>query len=312
MRNKKITNSGIGYLYRHSIKKIKSGKSFLLKQWVILKNDKMALAGVVIIFFFLTIAVTAPWIAPYKPTERIYTANGTYAKYLPPSWEHPLGTTAQGMDIFSQLIYASRVTLLIGFSAGFFIAIIGTLIGTIAGYYGGIVDDILMRITDIVFGLPFLPTIILLVAFLGPGIFNFLFAISLLSWRSAARVIRSQVLTLKNQPYILAAKVAGASNFRIIFKYIIPNVLPLTFLYGAFGVGWAIITEAGVSFLGLGDPKLISWGTMLQEAMIFQALLFGAWWWFVPPGICIMLTVMAIFLIGRGYEEVLNPRLREI
>ena len=168
-----------------------------------------------------------------------------------------------------------------------------------------------MRLTDIAFGIPFLPFVIVLVAFLKPSIWNVVLAMALLLWRDTGRVIRSQVLSIRERSFVEAALVSGASNLRIIFVYIAPNILPLSFLYGSLAIGWAILTEASASFLGFGDPNVISWGFMLQDAYVSQAMARGAYYWIIPPGLCIMLTVMAGFFIGRGYEELLFPRLRE-
>ena len=168
-----------------------------------------------------------------------------------------------------------------------------------------------MRLTDVAFGIPFLPFVIVLVAFLGPSIWNVVLAMGLLLWRDTARVIRSQVLTVRERAFVQAARVSGAGAWRTIFLYVAPNILALSFLYGTLAIGWAILTEASVSFLGFGDPEVVSWGFMLQDAYVSQALARGAYYWFVPPGLCIMLAVMAGFFIGRGYEELLFPRLRE-
>ena len=185
-------------------------------------------------------------------------------------------------------------------------------LGLVAGYQGGWVETFLMRLTDIAFGIPFLPFIIVLVAFLEPSIWTIVIAMAVLLWRDTARVIRSQVLIVKEQSFVSAAKVSGASRLRIIFLYIAPSILPLTFLYGSLAIGWAILTEASVSFLGFGDPAVVSWGFMLQDAFLSQALSRGAYYWIIPPGVCIMLSVMAGFFIGRGYEEVLFPHLRKM
>ena len=275
----------------------------------ILKRDRFALAGVIIYILIFIVAVLAPYIAPFDP-HAVLTSNGTWLTNQKPNGTFLLGTTNIGRDIFSQLIYGARPALLVGFSAAFFVALIGTVIGLIAGYFGGIIDTILMRLTDIAFGIPFLPFVIVLVAFLGPSIWNVVLAMALLLWRDTARVIRSQVLTVRSRTFVQAAQISGAGPWRIMFLYIAPNVLPLSMLYGTLAIGWAILTEASVSFLGFGDPKVVSWGFMLQDAYISQALARGAYFWFVPPGICIMLAVMAGFFIGRGYEELLFPRLR--
>lgn len=275
----------------------------------VLRRDRLALVGVIIYLFFFVMAVLAPWIAPYGPLE-VIQEDGVWLANEKPSARFILGTTNLGRDIFSQLIYGSRTALLVGFSAAIAVAVIGTLVGLIAGYYGGWIEAVLMRLADIAFGVPFLPLVIVLVAFLEPSIWNVVVAMAVLLWRDTARVIRSQVLTVKERAFVSAARVSGASDLRIIFLYIAPSILPLSFLYGSLAIGWAILTEASVSFLGFGDPNVVSWGFMLQDAFVSQAMSRGAYYWIIPPGLFIMLSVMAGFFIGRGYEEVLFPRLR--
>jgi peptide/nickel transport system permease protein len=284
------------------------------EQWAILREDKLVVFGVVTITFFGLVALLAPLLAPNPPTERMWEG-AMIMQWDNPFWYegeggYLLGTTAEGYDIFSQLIYGSRPALIVGLSAAVICAGTGTMVALVAGYYGGRVDDILMRITDVAYGLPLLPSVILLVAMLGPSFLNVILAVCLLQWRASARVIRSQVLSIRERPYVQAAKVTGASDWRIISRHIAPNILPLTFLYGAFAIATGILTEAGVSFIGLGDPSQVSWGTMLQSAWTYNAMYHQAWWWFIPPGICIALVVISGFLIGRGYEEVTNPALR--
>ena len=275
----------------------------------ILRRDRFALAGVLIYLVMFVVAILAPVLAPHDP-QAVMERDGLWLTNQSPSREFPLGTTNIGRDIFSQLIYGTRPALLVGFTAAFFVACIGTLVGLIAGYFGGWVDTLLMRLTDVAFGIPFLPFVIVLVAFLRPNIWNIVLAMALLLWRDTARVIRSQVLTVRERAFVQAAQISGASAWRTIFVYIAPNILSLSFLYGTLAIGWAILTEASVSFLGFGDPTVVSWGFMLQDAYVSQALTREAYYWFVPPGVCIMLVVMAGFFIGRGYEELLFPRLR--
>jgi peptide/nickel transport system permease protein len=277
----------------------------------VFERDRMALAGLVIFIFFILVAVFAGLIAPNDPIE-VIQEDGIWLANEKPSERFFLGTTNLGRDIYSQLVYGARAALVVGFSAAIAVSVIGTVVGLIAGYYGGWVDTILMRLADIAFGIPFLPFIIVLSAFLRPSIWNVVLAMGALLWRDTSRVIRSQVLIIKEQAFVSAARVSGASNLRIIFTYIAPGILPLSFLYGSLAIGWAILTEASVSFLGFGDQNVISWGFMLQDAFNSQALSRGAFYWFVPPGLCIMLAVMAGFFIGRGYEEVLFPRLRRM
>lgn len=282
----------------------------LAELWAILRKDKFAFAGVIIYLGLILLAVAAPYVAPYDPLE-IVMVGGRYIPNARPSMDHLLGTTNLGRDIFSQFLFSVQPTLLVGFTAAFAVVLIGTVVGLISGYFGGTVDAIMMRVTDVAFGIPFMPFVIVLVAFLGGSVWNIVIAMACLLWRDTARVIRSQVLVIREKAFIEAARVAGASDWRIIFVHIAPNILPLAFLYGSLATGWAILTEASISFLGFGDPNLVSWGYMLQDAYLSQALARSAWWWFLPPGIGIMLAVMAGFFIGRGYEEILYPKLKE-
>lgn len=278
-------------------------------QFVILSKDKLGLAGMIILGFFLLVAAFSPWIAPHDPMETLMRPDGTMARMDPPSLAFPFGTDRMGRDILSQVIIGSRVALFVGILSAVMVVFIGTNVGLISGYYGGKIDDLLMRITDIVYGVPFLPFAVILIALLGPGLPNVILAIVLITWRTTARVVRAQVLTLKQRAFIDAARVAGASNLRIIYMHLAPNVLPISFVYAAINMGWAILTEASISFLGYGDPLLISWGKILFNAYVAQAVTV-AWWWVMAPGIAIVLLVLSGFFISRAYEEIINPRLR--
>lgn len=279
-------------------------------QLAVLAKDRLGLAGMIIMGFFILVAIFASWLAPHDPMETLQRANGTMARMDPPSWDFPFGTDRMGRDILSQVIVGSQVALLVGILSAVMVVFIGTNVGLIAGYYGGKIDDLLMRITDIVYGIPFLPFAIILVALLGPGLPNIILAIVLITWRATARVVRSQVLTLKQRAFIDAARVSGAGNFRIIYFHLAPNVLPISFVYAALNMGFAILTEASVSFLGYGDPMLVSWGKILFNAYVAQAVTV-AWWWVMAPGIAIVLLVLSGFFISRSYEEIINPRLRD-
>jgi peptide/nickel transport system permease protein len=277
---------------------------------VVAQRDRFALAGLIIYLVFFVVALFAPAVVPYPPLELSYLPDGEVAANLPPSMSHLLGTTNLGRDVFSQLLYGARAALIVGFVAALGVVILGTIVGLFAGYFGGWVDTLLMRAADVAFGIPFLPMAIVLVAFLGPSIWNVVLVMTLLLWRDTGRIIRAQVLSLRERSYVEAARVLGASHLRTMFVHIAPNVLPLSFLYGSLAIGWAILTEASISILGFGEPNVISWGFMLQDAYNSQALARQAFYWFVPPGVCIMLAVMAGFFISRGYEELLFPRLR--
>ncbi len=290
--------------------------NYIRSKFAIFKGDRMGQFGLVVLTIFVLVGIfarpitidflniTIPGLAPHDPNEL-----GLGGRTEPPSSTHPLGTTDLGRDVLSQLIVGTRVTLIVGSLAAFMAVFIGANIGLISAYYGGWVDDILMRITDIVYGIPFLPFAIVLVAILGSSLFNIILAIALILWRSTARVVRSQVLSHKQRPYVESAEAIGASNIRIMYRHILPNVLPLVFLYAAFAVAYSVIAEASLAFLGFGDPERLSWGEMIFEVHTANAIR-EAWWWVFPPGLCIMLFVMSVFFIGRTLEEVVDPELR--
>ncbi len=273
-------------------------------------SDPFALTGMIIYTVFVLVAIFADQLVTHDPLEILFSEDYKLASDIPPGKDFLLGTTSLGRDIYSQLVLGTRSALLVGITAAIVVVGIGTLVGLISGYFGGIIDTIFMRAADVAFGIPFLPFVIVLASFLEPSIWNIVLAMALVLWRDTGRVIRSQVLTIRTRAYIEAARVTGSSDFKIVFRHIAPNILPLAFLYGSIAVGWAILIEASVSFLGFGDPKTVSWGYMLQDAYASQALSRGAYYWFVPPGIAIILVVVAGFFISRGYEEILFPRLK--
>jgi peptide/nickel transport system permease protein len=274
-------------------------------------RDPYAAIGLLIYLIVILIAAFADRIAPYDPLEILFGDDGTLAASLPASAEHWLGTTNLGRDIFSQLVLSTRSALAVGLSAALVVMALGTLVGLVAGYFGRAVDAVLMRLADVALSIPFLPFVIVLAAMLGPKVSNVVLAIALLLWPNTARVIRSQVLTVRERTFIEAARVTGSSTWRILFVHVAPSILPLSFLYGSIAVGWAILTEASVSFLGFGPSDVVSWGYMLQDAYASQALSRGEYLWFVPPGVCIIAIVVAGFFISRGYEELLFPKLKE-
>ncbi len=268
------------------------------------------MAGLLIYAVIVVMAVFADWLAPYDPQEILRTGRRV-ARYLPMSSEHWLGTTASGRDVLSQLIFGARSALEVGLTAALAVVVIGTVLGLLSGYLGGWVDRLIGRVTDIVLGLPFLPTMIVLAAFTRAGTRTVIVAVALLLWPNTSRVIRSQVLSLRERAWVEAARMTGCSTGRIIFVHILPQVLPLAGLYGSIAIGWAILAEASASFLGFGDTGSVSWGTMLQDAYASQALGRGAWNWFAPPGVAIVLMVLAGFLLSRGSERLLFPKLAE-
>ncbi|MEY7850943.1 ABC transporter permease [Natrarchaeobius sp. A-rgal3] len=275
----------------------------------ILEGERLAQFGVIVLAVFIFAGLFAPFIVPHDPGEINHGEDGDVLRLAEPTAEHPFGTTHLGRDVMSQVMMGAQVSLIVGLTAAVIATVVGTSVALASGYYGGKIDNILMRLVDIAYGLPFLPFVIALVFIFGSSLYNIIIVISLLMWRSSARVIRSEVLTQKERPYVQSARAAGASDFRIMFRHILPNVLPLVVLYLTFGVAWAVIYEASIAFLGFGDPDMYSWGTILYEAYINGAIRY-AWWWVIPPGVSIMLFVMSVFFIGRSLEKVTNPDLR--
>jgi peptide/nickel transport system permease protein len=284
--------------------------SFLANQFAIIRQTPIGAFGALVFTFFIVIAIIGPEVAPFDPWTTIRaTATGRYAIDAPPSAQFLLGTTNLGRDIFSQLLVATRNTLAIGLAAGALSTVIGVHVGLFAGYFGGRTDDILMRLTDITYGLPFLPFVVILVSLFGHNALYVVLAVGLIIWRSAARVLRANVLSLRERQFIQAARARGCGDLRIIYRHILPNLLPLVLLYTAFNVSWAVIAEAGASFLGFGDPDRITWGSMLFD-LWSSGNIRTSWWWFAPPTLCIVLLTTSLVFISRAYEEVANPRLR--
>jgi len=273
--------------------------------WKSYRRSKLGLAGLALFVSFVTIAIFAPLIAPYDPFVSVAPPFGA------PSLTHILGTNDAGQDIFSELLYGTRTSLLVGISAALIVSGIGTIVGLVAGYAGGLVEDILMRITDIFLLVPDLPFIMILALYLGPNVWNIVLAIGILWWSGTARVIRSIVLTIKEEPFIEAAKAVGASNRHIMLSEILPHTIPVIIVGVIRFTGFGVLYEAGLSFLGLGDPTAKSWGTMLHFAQSRGAFVRGMWWWFLPPGLCISLTIISFTLISFSLDRILNPKMRE-
>ena len=279
-------------------------KDFMLAVW----RHPKGRVGLIVVAILLFTAVFAPWIAPYDP----YDVTQRAEKGLSPSWRHLLGTTiTTGQDIFSMLLYGTRVSLLVGLISGLCIALLGSLMGLAAGYVGGITDSLIMRLVDILLVIPTLPLTIVLTNLFGKSYLMIIFIFSLFGWPGLARVIRSQVLVLKNSNYVKAAELYGASRRHIMFRHILPGVSHLLIMSTCLTSAGIMVAEAGLSFLGLGDPTAISWGRMLAEAQSGGALLFGHWWWILAPGIGIFLSVFSFMRIGLVLEEIFNPRMRQ-
>ncbi len=285
-------------------------KDSLNEFWLVFSNNTSALVGLAIFSVILMVAVFAPFIAPYDP----YVKTGM--PFEAPSDAHLLGTNDVGEDILSELIYGARISLLIGFVAAVVATLIGGVLGLLSGYYGGVVDEVIMRFTDVWLAFPGLLFTIFLAAVLvrtpigGRIIYTVIIAIALNSWSGVARLVRSVTLKVKEMPFVEAARAAGASNFKIIFRHILPNASPILLVSVLTRIDSAMLTEASLSFLGIGDPTVKSWGMIIHYAMIRNAIVTGRWWWFIPPGLMISITVLSIILISIGLEEYINPRIR--
>jgi peptide/nickel transport system permease protein len=267
-------------------------------------RHRLAVAGVLIILLLIIMAIAAPIIAPIDPT---FVDLRAAAK--PPSSAHWLGTDAVGRDVWSRVIYAIRVSLSVGIvSVGISVAI-ALLLGTISGYFGGLTDMLIMRLTDIILCIPSLVIIMSVVVLVGPSIYNIMVVIGVLGWTGMARLVRGQILSARDWEYVIAARAVGSPDSRIMVTHILPNVIAPMVVAATFGVASAILTEAGLSFLGFGVmPPTPSWGNMLNAARSLDILRSQPWFW-LPPGVMILITVLSINFIGDGLRDALDPRM---
>jgi peptide/nickel transport system permease protein len=277
--------------------------------WAQYRRSRPGMIGLIVLALFVAIALAAPLLADQAGLRAVNTTgNPTWAS---PSEFGPMGTDKLGRPVWTQFVWGSRISLLVGLAATFIAALIGTVVGVTAGFYGRRVGGLLMRLTEWFLVIPFLPLAIVLAAVLGPSIQNIIIVIGITSWPSMARLLRSQVLTLKERLYVDRSRALGASQTHLMTRHILPSVTGLILANTTLTVPVAILSETTLSFLGFGDPSRPSWGKMLQEAFELGALTEEAWWWYIPPGIGILLVVLAFTLIGRALEEILDPRLRE-
>ena len=278
------------------------------RMWKEFAADKLALASLIFVGIIITLALLAPVIAPRHLLD--VTQLLDQPRYAPPSLEHPFGTDNQGRELWVRMLWGSRVSLLVGVAATIMSMVIGTLVGMAAGHFTGWVAGLIMRIIDFFLVLPSLILAIVLSAVLERGVLTIIIALGVTSWAGTARVVRSQTLTADSRLYVERARVLGAGHWHIIFKHLLPAVLPLVLANTTLTVGTAIIAESTLAFLGLGDPQQQSWGTILQNAMANSAATSGYWWYVLLPGIAIVLVVLAFTLVGRAFETIANPTLR--
>lgn len=278
------------------------------RQLSVVSRDRAALLGMIILAAFIFLGVFGPSLAPYDPVNDFVREDGDVLRLTPPSDTAPLGTTQFGKDVFSQFLAGARPTMIAGFVGGLFGSGIGFVVGVLAGYYGGWVDEVLMRLTDLTFAVPALPLALVVLSFVSPNIYLISLVITVVIWKMSARIIRSEAMAVNERTFVKSAHASGASNLHTMVYHITPNVLPIGFLYAAYSIAWAIVFQASLAFLGFGDPTTTSWGRMLRTS--FQAgVLRDAWWWTLPPTLGIAAVTVSVFFIGRAYEEVINPEI---
>jgi peptide/nickel transport system permease protein len=262
------------------------------------------IGGLALLAVFVLMALLAPHLEPYDPTRQ------TGPVYAPPSSAHWLGTDDGGADMLSLIIAGSRVSLIVGFAAALVAMLIGGAVGLLSGFFGGKTDTVLMRITDYVLVIPDIPLMIIIAALFGRRLVNIIIIIGVIYWTSTARLVRAQVKSVRERTYVKRVRAVGAGNSRLLGRHILPQVAPLLIANTVLMVALAIFAETYITFLGLGDPSLISWGKLIENSFKGDAVLNHAWWAIVAPGVCVTLVVLACTMVGQAMEDALNPRLR--
>lgn len=271
--------------------------------WHQFRKNKFAMVSLVVVMALFIIAIFASQLAPYSPT-----AYDLDSILMAPCKAHLLGTDAQGRDILARLIYGARISLSVGFVAVAIYVAIGILLGMLAGYYGGWIDIVISRTIEIMLCFPTFFLILAILAFVGPSIYNIMIVIGLTGWTGVARLVRGEFLRLRSQDFVAASVASGASDFRIMFRHILPNALAPVLVSATFGVAAAILIESSLSFLGFGVPPYVaSWGGVLSEAREFMDI---AWWLALAPGLAIFVTITAYNLVGEGLRDAIDPRMR--
>lgn len=280
-------------------------------QWLIRELDsknmnKQIIFGVTIIGIMALVAIFAPFVATYNPLTMDLSSE---AKLKGPSMEHFFGTDSLGRDVFSRMVYGTRISLSVGFIAVFISTGLGIFLGALSGYYGKWVDVIIMRIVEVMYCFPIFFLIMMVIAFLGPNIANVMIVIGLTSWPGLCRLVRAEFLTLRERDFVYSAKVQSVSNMRIMFRHILPNAMAPVYVSATLSVGGAILVESALSFLGLGvQIPTPSWGNILTVGKIYIDY---AWWLTLFPGLAILITVLSFNLVGEGLREVLDPKLKK-
>lgn len=260
--------------------------------------------GIAILAVFVLVAVLGSVIAPYPTTP---TSGKVFS---PPGGGHLLGTDDAGVDVFSLLLHGARVSLIVGFASALVAMVVGGTVGVLTGYFGGRTDSVLMRIADYFLVIPDVPLMVVMAALFGRSLFNIVFIIALIYWASTARLIRAQTRSVKERVFVRRARAIGAGHGRVLLQHVVPQIVPLLIANTVLQIALGIYAETFVTFLGLGDPEAISWGSILEDAFRASAQTNGAWWAIIPPGLCVTVVVLGFTLVGQTVEEELNPRLR--
>jgi peptide/nickel transport system permease protein len=270
--------------------------------WKRFRHNRFALAGGAVVALLLLVSLCAPFITPYDPA-----AIDAYRVLLPPSTSHWMGTDELGRDVFTRVIFGTRISLYVGFVAVGIAVAIGTLVGLLSGFYGGWIDSVLMRFVDIMLCFPTFFLILAMIALLEPSIWIIMLVIGVTSWMGVARLVRAEVLSIKERDYVMAARSIGASDPRILFRHILPNAAAPVLVAATLGIAGAILTESALSFLGIGvQPPTPSWGNILTSGKDYLEF---AWWLSLFPGFAILVTVLAYNLLGEGIRDALDPRI---
>jgi peptide/nickel transport system permease protein len=277
-------------------------REWFVDGWGRFKQNKLSIAGLVIVVLVILVGLFAPLIAPFGPFE----LGG--ARLAPPQAAHLFGTDHLGRDVFSGVLYGTRTSLEVGFLSVALSVLLGITVGAISGFYGGWIDDALMRLTEVFQVMPRFFLALVIVAMFGADLWGTIFVIGILSWAEIARLVRAEFLSLRERPFVMAARAYGARDTAIIFREILPNALTAVIVAASLQVPSAILLEASLSFIGAGDPDVMSWGRMLNNA---QQYMRQAWWVALFPGLAISLTAMGLALLADGINDFLNPRLRQ-
>jgi ABC-type dipeptide/oligopeptide/nickel transport system permease subunit len=275
--------------------------------WSRFLGNKPAVAGLFLVTLIALAAVFAPYITRYQPTEQLIWTEGSKVQLVPPCSRFWFGTDIYGRDMFSRVVYGARASLLIGTASTAISLLIGITLGALAGYYGGVVDDIVSWLANVFFAFPFILFVLALVAYLPPGLPLMYAAIGIVNWAGVARLVRGQVLSVREKEYVESAEALGGSGARVILRHILPNIMAPVLVQATFGMGGIIMLESSLSFLGFGiQPPTPSWGYEIAQGR--QYLLTGAWWWSAFPGMAIMALVLGFNLLGDGLRDLLDPR----